>query len=102
MVRIAVVEDDDKWVEILQKYIRLYMGKRSKEFNVSVFHDGDEIVLDYQPIYDIIFMDIQMKHIDGMKTAEIIRRMDKDVILVFITNMSQYAIQQETACSTRF
>ena len=92
MIRIAVVEDDDKWIEILQNYIRLYMGKRGKEFNISVFHDGDEIVLDYQPIYDIIFLDIQMRHIDGMKTAQIIRGMDKDVILVFITNMSQYAI----------
>ena len=92
MVRVAIVEDDDKWVDILQSYIRRYTREHGPEFNISVFHDGDEIVLDYRPVYDIVFLDIQMKHINGMKTAEIIRQMDKNVILIFITNMSQYAI----------
>lgn len=34
-----------------------------------------------------------MKHLDGMITAERIRQMDADVILIFITNMAQYAIR---------
>lgn len=34
-----------------------------------------------------------MKHLDGMTTAERIRQMDADVILIFITNMAQYAIR---------
>lgn len=34
-----------------------------------------------------------MKHLDGMTTAERIRQMDAEVILIFITNMAQYAIR---------
>ena len=102
MIRIAIVEDDTGYRSQLGKYINQYQSDFSETVSVSEFSDGLEIVEKYKSEYDIILMDIQMKHIDGMKTAEIIRRMDKDVILVFITNMSQYAIQRETACSTRF
>lgn len=34
-----------------------------------------------------------MKIMDGMKAAQNIRKMDENVILIFITNMAQYAIQ---------
>ena len=38
-------------------------------------------------------MDIEMAFLNGMKAAEKIRELDKDVIIIFITNMPQYAIQ---------
>ncbi len=55
---------------------------------VSVFKDGAEIVDNYRKIYDIILLDIDMPVINGMDTAEIIRKTDEDVVLMFITNMT--------------
>ena len=43
--------------------------------------------------YDAIFLDIEMPKVNGMDAAEQIRDMDDDVVLMFITNMAQYAIQ---------
>lgn len=40
----------------------------------------------YKSEYDIILMDIQMQFMDGMTAAEKIRNLDKDVIIIFITN----------------
>ena len=37
-------------------------------------------------------MDIQMKFIDGMSAAKRIRELDSEVIIMFITNMTNYAI----------
>ena len=37
-------------------------------------------------------MDVQMKFIDGMTAAQEIQNVDSKVIIIFITNMSQYAI----------
>ena len=48
---------------------------------------------DYRPVYDIIFLDVEMLHLDGMETARRIRELDSDVLLIFITNMAQYAIK---------
>jgi DNA-binding LytR/AlgR family response regulator len=38
-------------------------------------------------------MDIQMKFMDGMSAAEEIRKLDSKVIIMFITNMTDYAIR---------
>ena len=47
----------------------------------------------YRPGFDIIFLDIEMPTLGGMPTAERIRQVDPDVVLVFVTNMAQYAIR---------
>lgn len=93
VIKIAIVEDDEDSANKIKDYIEQF-GKDSEDlFSITRFSDGDEIASDYKPLFNIIFLDIQMKRLDGMSTAEIIRKMDKDVILVFITNMAQYAIK---------
>ena len=80
-VHIAIVEDDDAQAATLEEYIRRY-GEESVE-----------IAEDYAAGYDVIFLDVQMKLLDGMETAKRIRRLDKEVLIVFVTNMAQYAIK---------
>ena len=93
MIRIAIVEDEKEYVQILQGYLKQYEEMNHVTFRISVFCDGLDIVAGYRPDYDIILMDIQMKHMDGMKAAEEIRRHDEDVIFIFITTTVQYAVQ---------
>ncbi|EGN46164.1 hypothetical protein HMPREF0991_02385 [Lachnospiraceae bacterium 2_1_58FAA] len=70
MIRIAIVEDEDSYVQVLTGYLKQYETEHSLSFQISVFHDGLDIVSEYKADYDIILLDIQMKHLDGMKTAE--------------------------------
>ena len=42
---------------------------------------------------DILFMDIQMPGKDGMETARIVRRNNKDMILIFVTAVEEYVFQ---------
>jgi Response regulator of the LytR/AlgR family len=93
MIHVAIVEDDMKYTQLLSGYIERFSQERNEKIDVVTFADGDDIVDEYKANYDIIFMDIQMKHMDGLKTAQHIRKVDRDVILIFITNMAQYAIQ---------
>lgn len=93
MIRVAIVEDDAEVQGVLQECVRRYTRQYGTEFEVTVFADGVDILEDYRAVYDIIFLDVEMKHLDGMTTAERIRQMDADVILIFITNMAQYAIR---------
>lgn len=93
MVRIAIVEDDHACRAQLEAYVRRYGGETGGEFQITSFSDGLDIAEDYRPIYDIILLDIEMPRLDGMAAAERIRAFDPGVILIFITNMAQYAIK---------
>ena len=90
MIRVAIVEDDAEVQGVLQEYVRRYTRQYGTEFEVTVFADGVDILEDYRAVYDIIFLDVEMKHLDGMTTAERIRQMDAEVILIFITNMAKH------------
>lgn len=96
MIRIAIVEDDRNDMQILRGYLSRYEQENSAHFQVSTFSDGLDIVSDYKAEYDVILLDIQMKHLDGMSTAEKIRALDEDVIFIFITSTVQFAVQGYT------
>lgn len=93
MIRIAIVEDEQIYIEQIQAYLEKYRSETGEKFSVTVYGDGDSIVEKYRAQFDIILMDIQMKFMDGMSAAQEIRKMDSEVIIMFVTNMVQYAIR---------
>ena len=92
MIRIAIVEDETAYAEQLEEFLHRYEKEKKEAFEITRFSDGDGIVHNYRAKYDIILMDIQMKFMDGMSAAGEIRKADTEVIIIFITNMRQYAI----------
>lgn len=93
MIRIAIVEDDKNYVETLRRYIGRYEQESGHRFRIFTFRDGEDIIENYKANYDIILMDIEMQFMDGMTAAEEIRKMDSEVVIIFITNMPQYAMK---------
>lgn len=93
MIRIAIVEDEREDAMQLQEYLHQYEIEKGEVFKISFFSDGDEIVHRYKTEYDIILMDVEMKFMDGMSAAEEIRKVDAEVVIIFITKMPQYAIR---------
>ena len=92
-MRIAIVEDDLIMSETLKQYVLQYFEGREHQCRITQFSDGDEILENYKADFDLIFLDIQMQRVDGIRTAECIRRLDENVYLIFITNMANYAIK---------
>lgn len=93
VIRIAIVEDEDSYAAQLEEFLRRYAQESGQQIAVCRFTDGDEIVEGYHHAYDIVLMDVEMKYMDGMTAAEEIRKVDPEVVIVFITNMAQYAIR---------
>ena len=93
MLKIAVVENEPEQAELLRGYIARYSEESGVKCNVTAYPDGLDFITDYKPGFDAVFMDIKMPLVDGMEAAEKLREMDKDVILIFVTNMGQLAIK---------
>ena len=92
-IKIAIVEDDLTYANQLQEYLLKYCDDFHESFDICTYSDGDAIVDDYHSQFDIILMDVEMRFMDGMSAAEEIRKVDKEVVIIFITNMPQYAIR---------
>ena len=93
MPRIAVVDDQPDMRQQLCSMIDQYSRENNCMLEVTAFSDGAQVITNYCKGFDIIFLDVEMKHLDGMETARRIRERDGGVLIVFITNMAQYAIR---------
>ncbi|MCR5452912.1 MAG: LytTR family DNA-binding domain-containing protein [Lachnospiraceae bacterium] len=93
MLRLAIVDDDERYRNEIKGMLLEYEKEYGESFQITEYSDGDELVENYKSDFDIILLDVEMRFMDGMSAAEEIRKVDSDVILVFITNMPQYAIK---------
>lgn len=93
MIRVAVVEDEDVFAAELNAYLERYEKEKGRRFLTQRYRDGEEIAREYAGGFDLILMDIQMEKMDGMRAAEMIRKKDSLVVIIFITNRSDYAIR---------
>ena len=91
MRNIAIVEDNDNAAKIISGHIEKYMEENQIELNIVRFNNADLFLADYQQIYSVILMDIQMPGTDGMSAAYKLREIDKTVSIIFITTMVQFA-----------
>ncbi|MBQ4382242.1 MAG: response regulator transcription factor [Oscillospiraceae bacterium] len=93
MLQVAIIEDDPESAAHLRSCLDYLAEAEKVQFSVTEFSSGLAFLGDYKPIYDIVLMDIEMPGMNGMETARALRQMDKAVILIFVTNVAQYALQ---------
>lgn len=92
MIEIAIVEDEAEHAKMLEGYIRRYAGEHGDAFAVTCFSNPMPFLDQYAAKYDIVFMDIRMPLMNGMDAARRLRKLDENVVLIFITNLTQYAV----------
>ena len=92
MIRIAIVEDDQRDLEQLQAFLARYQTEHGDSFFVTAFRDPMRFLTEYRSDYDLVFMDIEMPPFNGIDIARRLRDTDPVVTLVFITNMEQCAV----------
>lgn len=93
MLNIAIVEDEKAAADNLCACLTRYTKDSGESFNIKVFDNGVKFLTGYQSNFDIVFMDIDMPDMDGLSAARKLRELDGKVVLIFVTNLAQFAIK---------
>ena len=73
MLKIAIVEDEPAAIELLKEHLSHFKSEHDLSYDVQVFRDGAAFLDGYAPIYDIVFMDIEMPNLDGLTLCRLIK-----------------------------
>lgn len=93
MISVAIVEDELPCSQTLQQHLDRYAAENGIIFAVNLFRNALAFLNDTRTSYDIVFMDIEMPHENGLDAAAEMRRLNSESVLIFVTNMAQYAIR---------
>lgn len=92
MIRIAICDDEKYMSDKISTMVSDFFRRKNTEILISQFSSGKEL-LEYDKIIDILFLDIQMKGIDGMATARKLRSRKFKGFLIFITVLKEMVFQ---------
>ena len=82
-----------EWAKSKDIFVKLFSYINAEEFWENWGENED---------YDIIFLDIKMDRINGMELARLIRKTNKNIPIVFTTNMKEYVIQGYTVSAMHY
>lgn len=93
-MKIVILEDEKSVSDALQNYIRTYFEEEKMPFpSLLIFDNAYDLLEANLNGIDVYFLDIQLPMMNGMDAAKKIREKDKNALIVFVTNLAQYAIK---------
>ena len=92
-MKIAICDDEDQICELMSHKIEKYYFSSNIEFSIATFRSG-EALLDYDiSNIDVLFLDVDMPGRNGMEIAKEIRKLNKDMIIIFMTAYSEFVFE---------
>ena len=104
MFKIAICDDEEIFRKNIYKIIMNYMVKNGLLYEIDEFESGNEFInlgINMRK-YDIVFLDINMDEIDGIETAQEIRKVSNDIFIVFVTAFISYAVEGYSVNAIRY
>ena len=92
MYRFLIIEDEPDMAAELRGHLDRYAKAHGLDFDISWVRTAFEFV-ESKVKYDLVFMDIGLPGIDGMEAAQLLRAYDDETLIIFVTNLSQYAVK---------
>lgn len=92
MGKIAIVEDTQGEKKNLTACLEKYKVQMHENISWVCFENAYDF-LESRERFDIVFFDIMLPGMNGMEAAEKLREYDNDIIIIFTTNMTSFAVK---------
>lgn len=92
MLNIAVCDDDLIFASMIENILLEISETRFIEVCVEVYSDGQELwrAISSGKTYQILYLDIEMVCMNGIDVAKKIREIDRETIIIYISNYDNY------------
>lgn len=101
-MNIAIIEDDDQELKNLLSCIQNFFTKKEFSYHIVVFTDPGKLLQAINDI-DLVFLDIQIsENINGIDIGIELRKRNKDIKIIFVTNYTKYLIDGYRANANRY
>ena len=103
-MKIAICDDEIYFAVKLREILMQYLEERHIDFEIELFSSGREFVeLGVEMLqYQIIFLDINMKQMDGIETAKNVRAYTEESFVVFVTAYIDYSLEGYQVGASRY
>jgi DNA-binding LytR/AlgR family response regulator len=97
MIKIAICDDDGSTCDQLEDLLHIYESTIMEKMDVESFLSGEGLCqcLEEGIFYDIIFLDIELKLLNGIEVGKIIREqmLNEVTQIIYISGKESYAMQ---------
>ena len=91
MIKIALCDDNEVERRLLRKIVTAVLQELHQEVLIVEFSSGEKLQRNFsRGDYDLIFLDVFMKEMDGIATGRAIRKKDVKVEIILATGSDQY------------
>lgn len=91
---LAVCDDEEYYAEELYRYISTYGNERELDIVCDTYPSGKALLekVENGESYDMVFLDVEMPEIDGIRTAVLLKQKLEFVVICFATSFDEYAM----------
>lgn len=104
MFNIAICDDERYFRDEIKEIVKNCMECRGVLYKIDTFNSGESFLKLRNDLkkYQLIFLDIKMRRLDGIVTAQKIREISKDIIIVFLTAYCEHVYDGYTVNAFRY
>lgn len=102
-MRIAYCEDEAAQAQLVRTMIEQWAECKQEFVEVVLFESAEEFLFKNDDFpYDVVFLDIAMRQINGVELARTIRKKDKRLPIAFLTADKAFAIEGYEVHAVRY
>ncbi|WP_333651262.1 LytR/AlgR family response regulator transcription factor [Lacrimispora sp.] len=92
MLEVGICDDDRFLLREMEERLKRLGVKHEVDICIETYTDGEDIVkaVNEGKCFDIIYMDIEMKRLNGLAAAQKIRELDLTVQIIFVSSFEKY------------
>lgn len=92
-MKVAICDDEKKICLFMKETINRFFFSEEEEITIECFEGGEQLLKSDLESIDVLFLDIEMPGCNGLDVAREIRKINQNMIIVFVTAYDKFVFE---------